>query len=146
LRTDPNCNCINCIVTKIRDAIDEPIPNIMKCQEELFRVFNTKQKMDFSGGSDSDFDTINNLFKKIDEDLFNNLDDVKQWLDLIDLKNRYLARRDDDKFTASVHLKGLPNFTPSDRRKRHLEKLKTQKQTIFDSDFNDKNNVRGPTI
>ena len=117
--------CVDCVTRKMRQALEEPIPNTMKCEEQRMKFLGYNQR---TGKGDEYDQKINALMEDID---VYDIETTMEKLDIIDLYKVSGMKTEDEKSAERVWLKRLPNTKLKDNQKRAYENMHNVK-TIFD--------------
>ena len=127
-----DCECLNCIFSRIQDYLDEPIPNIEQTVTELFVFQNLVQNDKLRDSDQSDIEQLLAYVDKFENDLLYDIDDARYYLDLIRLTVDAFEKQAQDASANSRFLTNRPVLSSKDRTKASALRLKNKK-SVFDT-------------
>lgn len=130
MKIDPRCKCMTCTINKMEDAINEPIPNIVKFETirmDFLNVFEYEKSTNYVF-SDESLKVIE-LIKKID--CYNEINDILSDIDIVRLYLKHSIKCSNKESSFDMLVKGIPRYSVNDVQKRTYALL-DNKKTIFD--------------
>lgn len=129
-KKDRNCNCTGCFTTKFLEALNEPIPNVVKAETIRINHINYYEKCLHAGDKiEGSIEKMMELIKNID--VYSDIDDIKRTIEIVVLyaidDTKKLSLEDSQRRV----IRGMPEVTDERRANRIYENQKSL-GTIFE--------------